>query len=176
MKNAYLANVSGSVPTPGAAIGSPQNGIPGTQAATKVGAHWFYMVCQELLNVLAMGSVTPDATVYNQVATAIANYVTGAITSALGLTVSFGTNGYFSIAGLWLQWGTHGNSNNTDTVSFPHSFPNACYAVFVGMIGADTTSNVNVQASAWSTTQFTLFAASQERPPNNSTCWFAIGH
>jgi len=178
MKSTFLSNVTGSAPAAGTADGNPQNGIPGTQAATKVGAHWFYMITQELLNVLAMGSVTPSATVYDQVRTAITNYVTSAISTALGLSVSFGTNGYFSIAGLWLQWGTHANTVDNETVSFNHVFPNACYGVLVSLINTgDVNTTVNVQAASWGTSNFRLSAYSEERPPNSTgVFWIAVGH
>jgi hypothetical protein len=69
------ATATASLPTPTApgtpgffTDGSPGSGVP----ATIVPAEWFNGIQQEILNVLAAASITPDKAVYNQLAAAIA--------------------------------------------------------------------------------------------------------
>jgi hypothetical protein len=173
MKQVFLADTGAGVPTAGTQTGNPQPGIPGTQAATKIGPHWFYMITLELVAILTAAGITPSATTYNQVLTAIQTI----IPTVLNVLSSFGTNGYFSIAGFWIQWGTHANAADNDTVTFPHAFPNACYGAAGFVINNSASSTVNVQASSWNTTTFNLFCAGFERPPNSvGAFWIAVGH
>lgn len=103
----------------------------------------------------------------------------GANWSAMGVRTadftggqSLGTNGYQIFpGGLMIQWGIHANTANSEVVTFPKHFTVACYNVQTTGQTNSGSSVTNTQASAYTTTGFTLYAASVERP----TAWLAIG-
>lgn len=90
------------------------------------------------------------------------------------LTNDLSANGYQTFpGGLILQWGTYFGGSDSAFIAFPISFPNACFNVQVTQKNnTGSASNLNTQASSYSTTGFVIFAAFQERP----TAWFAIGY
>jgi phage-related tail fiber protein len=78
--NATAAAAAPTYPAAGVA-GHFSKGNPSTStAATVVDDWWLDQVNQELLNVLSAGGVTPSKGANNQVATAIANLISGATT------------------------------------------------------------------------------------------------
>ncbi len=64
--------VAMTAPAPTAQLGYIKEGA----APTSPGAWWFHMATMELVNAIAAGGVTPDATKVNQLATVITNILT----------------------------------------------------------------------------------------------------
>ena len=74
MDSVFLAGVSGTPPTPAAVplIGHPQSGNPGGGvSATKPGPWWFYMITQEMRNIILAAGIDPDHAQVDQVLQAL---------------------------------------------------------------------------------------------------------
>lgn len=85
-------------------------------------------------------------------------------------------NGYeYLPGGLILQWGAASASGDASTtITFPVTFPNACfYANVAGGKDADTSQQDNsVAAVEWAASYFRIFNANQ----TESVRWFAVGY
>lgn len=57
---AYAVGSPPALPSPGSS-GYPSNGVPFSQAATEPGAHWFWMITEEIRKVLTDAGLTPSA-------------------------------------------------------------------------------------------------------------------
>lgn len=82
MDSVFLAGVSGTAPIPAAVplLGHPQSGNPGGGVpATKPGPWWFYMVTQELRNVVVGAGLVPDHEEVSQVVQAIQTMIASAV-------------------------------------------------------------------------------------------------
>lgn len=95
MKQTYYSDVSQTPPTlPGTAVdGYPQDGtVSGNAQATVPGAYWFYMISQELENVITSGGLTPDATDVTQLQQVINNLTSNARTMTAYATLVTSSN------------------------------------------------------------------------------------
>ena len=101
-------------------------------------------------------------------------------------TQSLAANGYMWVGGLLFQWGTTASfseDDGTQTISFPVSFPNACFGVNSTNVNASGSSSVNYdmwpQVVSISTASFGL---KQQHASGGSTAtslpafWFAVGN
>lgn len=89
MDRAYESNAAAGAPTP---PDPPLLGYPTeTNPATIPGAWWFHMITEELRALLVTAGLTPNAATLNQVATAVQELITEAIT-ALHLVASATTD------------------------------------------------------------------------------------
>lgn len=93
MNNIFNSNVGGTPPDmTGGVQGYPQDGDPTTsRAATRPGARWFWAVTKEILNVIAAGSIAPDAATLNQMANAIQTIANNAAAAAQAAAISAAT-------------------------------------------------------------------------------------
>lgn len=177
MDRFYEANVSGSAPPHVGTLGYPRDGGIGIPE-TIPGAFHFHMITEELRNVVVAGGASPDSTNLSQVI----NAINALIATGLGglITVISGTPGKVQINSsppFMLQWFMHGNTADDETVTFPYTFATACRGVIPVIVGANASSSVNVQASAFTTTSFSLHAQAQERPANvTGTLCIAFGN
>lgn len=107
-------------------------------------------------------------------ATEAAKAVTPAAFGALTRLRS-GTGYEYLPGGLILQWGAASASGDASTtITFPVTFPNACfYANVAGGKDADTSQQDNsVAAVEWAASYFRIFNANQ----GESVRWFAVGY
>lgn len=177
MDRLYQANVSVTAPPRVGVIGLPRDGGIGIPE-TIPGAWWFHMITEEIRAVITGALITPDSANLGQLFGA----VNALIAAGLGglVTVVSGMPGKVQINStppFMLQWFMHGNSADDETVTFPYAFATACRGVIPVIIGANASSSVNVQASAFTTTSFSLHAQAQERPSNvTGTLCIAFGN
>ena len=104
MDKAFEANVVSTAPPLPTAIGYPSDGNPSAGALpTIAGAGWFWMITAELLHVLTLGAVTPDATLTTQLGTAIQNMINAGLATVLGwftgANQSYTPNGFQMLPG-----------------------------------------------------------------------------
>ena len=74
MNKVFESNSLGTIPPypSSPSIGYPTKGNVGTSTpATNPGEWWYYMMTQEILNVVVAGGVTPDGTLVNQLLAAL---------------------------------------------------------------------------------------------------------
>lgn len=108
-----------------------------------------------------------------------ANAVNYATLLSTDWTNSQGANGYQKLpSGLYRQWGSTGSlaSGSTTVVSFPISFPTACFQVFPGVISNSAvaiTSTGQWGTGSYSVSGFSLFNRTSVSLAFN---WFAIGN
>jgi hypothetical protein len=92
---------------------------------------------------------------------------------------SYGTDGYANIGGLILQWGTTasmGTDANT-SVTFPISFPTACYNVQTSSLNAYTNNDDNFTRVISKTTSGCVLRVESCGSDNGTRYiqWFAVG-
>ena len=98
------------------------------------------------------------------------------IASVTGANQQIATSGYQTLpGGIILQWGRISSTSDLTYVTFPKTFPNACFIVVPTGYTSNTSSTSNLQAFGYQGVSpcpsFTLLALSDERP----SVWFAIG-
>lgn len=86
---------------------------------------------------------------------------------------SMATNGYFNLGyGLIIQWGKASGGSDTEAISFPIAFSNACYSVTGTAAKGNVSSEQNIQVYSVTKNGFTMKHQSAERP----AYWMAIGY
>lgn len=83
MDRAYASGAAGTPPAPPASpsIGYPQPANPGLGApATRPGKYWYYMMTEEIRNVIAAAGLTPDQADVTQLGDAISAMIAGSAT------------------------------------------------------------------------------------------------
>lgn len=87
MDRAYASGAAGTPPTPPASpsIGYPQQANPGLGApATKPGKYWYYMITEEIRNVVAAAGLTPDQADVTQLSDAIVAMIAANAPTSIG--------------------------------------------------------------------------------------------
>jgi len=87
---------------------------------------------------------------------------------------SLAANGYVQMGGLIMQWGVFECTlDNSQSVSFPTTFPNACFGVYSNRKEANVESPITV--NSWGTSSFTV-DRDDGVSGSETVNWFAVGH
>ncbi len=87
MDRAYASGAAGTPPAPPASpsIGYPQPANPGLGApATKPGKYWYYMITEEIRNVIAAAGLTPDQADVTQLSDSILAMISANAPTSIG--------------------------------------------------------------------------------------------
>ena len=180
MDRAYASGASATPPTPPA---SPSTGYPtaGNPALalppTKPGKYWYYMITEELRNVVSAAGLSPLQSDVTQILQALP----AALASRPEMARNLSVNGYQKLpGGLVLQWGTAIVGTSTTAASLnitlPIAFPTA--GLFSIASGTDVSiGGVSAPARAQTVTQTTLTVVhSATASFSQSIRWFVIGY
>lgn len=122
-----------SAPSPGS-VGHPTNGVPGSVAPTVPGAYWFYQLEQEMANILAAASITPNQATLTQLRDAVNALVAAGAPNSWPTTGVASSNGIQFAHGARFQTGLCGTipgNPSTLSVTFATAFPNGCKGVWI---------------------------------------------
>lgn len=180
------------------------DGVIGVKPRTTLRGWFMQLLVDEVRNVITGAGLTPNINLNNQLLAAIEALIAGGVTYASSADVVVGTstskvvtpasltgvkslaaNGYFGLpGGLILQWGSYSGamseSGDPYSITFPTSFPNACFLVVPSPTNASANNLNNDFVSAQSWTQSgALIRAEYPGTPNDAVSgftWFAIGN
>lgn len=173
MDRAYASGASATPPTPPASpsTGYPTAGNPAMAVPpTKPGKYWYFMITEELRNVVSAAGLSPLQSDVTQILQALP----AALASRPEMARNLSVNGYQKLpGGLILQWGRASTSAaGTAAITFPIAFPTACLNTYATISAAavagsntmsiDRSSLTPVGATAWvgtaSVRDFSFFA------------------
>lgn len=191
MDRFYSGNVSETPPLPAAAgaIGYPRSGNPGTSTpATTAGAYWYYMITEEILNVIAGApGLTPDHldltqlrkaldALYMPKSASLSSSVRGAFSSLFGSATGASSLASYSIAEIVVGDGS-GNKQTIGSVSGSIDMATAgAGGLDTGVVAASTWYNAFVIAKAdGSKALMASLSATAPNLPSGYTKWARIG-
>lgn len=169
----WQANASATPPTVPASpsSGYPTNGGVSTPPTTP-GEWWYYQVGEELRTVLVAAGLTPTHNLVNQ--------LLAALSAGWGMAKSLAANGYITLpGGAILQWGSvTTNGSGLATVTFPLTFPTACFRPIAGPgNGGFVGTTINDGSITTSGFTFNAFTTNTTGAAATYKCWWlAVGN